>query len=199
MNIQQLQKLDSKVVKVADALLCSDGVNWEWVYENKKPYSIKGSWVYFIVKNGVIMKVGGTGMKLVERARFYQSANHWKDKPGYCNAATNPIVYHYLTNDNKVELYAISSPIEPISIQVEVCGKIETITTNVDFRPIETSYRNKVEVFNIENLIIDEDLIWDGRALQHHLKSLDLKEVNLKINKRIPKGFKVQGENLVKV
>lgn len=190
------------VKKVATAVNSKDGANWKWEYLNKdikKQCNIKAAWVYFIVKNEIVMKPGGTGMSLVNRANFYASANKWTDKAGYCNAATNPLIWHYLNNGEKIELYAVNNPMKAIKVNQIIMGKNIEFTTNPDFRPYEDEYRNIIKKYNITNNITDEDLLWDGKELQKTLNNLGLKEVNIKQNKRIPHGYKVINEQLVKV
>lgn len=192
MNIKHYVDL-SEVTKVADATISDDLVNWFWDFTDEKvckKYNKKAAWIYFIVVNGIIRKVGGTGMKLLDRMRFYASANYWTDKSGYCNAATNPIIFKYLQEGKKVEMFAIIENISPLYVDKMIGGKMRTILTNVDFRPFEKSYREDVESYNIENNIIGEDLDLDGRALQLTLISLKLKEVNVRINKRVQEGMK---------
>lgn len=181
------------VNKIADGKIDSDLVNWVWDYisnEIKTKYSKKSAWIYFIVVDGIIRKVGGTGMKLIDRVRFYFSANYWTDKPGYCNAATNPIIFHYLKKSSKVELYAIKEDIPSVEVNVMINGQKEKVKTNVDFRPIEKRYRQIIEEHNSTHNILNEDLDLDGKALQLTLIKLKLKEVNIKINKRVQEGMK---------
>jgi len=201
MKIQVIEGYN-EVEKAATAVLTDDKINWSWEYttpEMSKKCSVKAAWIYFITKNDVIMKPGGTGMAVKDRARFYATANNWKDKPGYCNAATNPLIWYHLNQGDKIELYVSTNPIKAVDINVKIFGKIETIQTNPDFRPIEGNYRTIIENYNKENNIIGEDLIWDGKDLQKTIKNLGLKEVHLKENKRIPKGYKVINEDLIKV
>jgi hypothetical protein len=192
MNIKYLSDLE-EVVKVADASIKKDLVNWEWDYVNdevKLKYSRKSAWIYFIVVDGVIRKVGGTGMKLVDRIRFYASANNWTDKPGYCNAATNPILFKYIQEGKSIEMYAVTEDVAGVWIEKVIMGEVEKIKVNVDFRPIEKMYRMKIEKYNQENNIQDEDLNLDGKALQRTLKMFGLKEVNIRENKRVQAGMK---------
>ena len=192
MNIKYLVDLE-EVIKVADASIKEDLVNWEWDYVNnevKSKYSRKSAWIYFLVVDGVIRKVGGTGMKLVDRIRFYSSANNWTDKPGYCNAATNPIVFKYLQEGKNVEMYAVTEDIAGVWVEKVIMGEVEKIKVNVDFRPIEKRYRAKIEEYNQENNIQDEDLNLDGKDLQRTLKMFGLEEVTIRENKRVQAGMK---------
>lgn len=192
MKIKVLENLN-EVVKVANASIKEDLVNWEWDYVNdevKLKYSHKSAWIYFLVVDGVIRKVGGTGMKLVDRVRFYASANNWTDKPGYCNAATNPIVFKYLQEGKNVEMYARIKDIPGAEVVDIIMGKEKVIFANVDFRPFEKEYRNDIEAYNQENNIQDEDLNLDGKDLQRTLKMFGLKEVNIRENKRVQAGMK---------
>jgi len=201
MKIQVIEQY-GEVEKAAQAILTGDKINWKWEYitpQLEKKCSIKAAWIYFIVKNDIIMKPGGTGMAVKDRARFYATANNWKDKPGYCNAATNPLIWYHLNQGDKIELYVSTNPIEAVNIDVQIFGQTKNIETNPDFRPIENNYRNIIETYNIENNIIGEDLIWDGKDLQKTIKELGLKEVHLKENKRIPEGFKVVNGDLIEV
>lgn len=199
MKINVIEKYN-EVEKAATATLCGDGANWEWKYispEVEQKCSVKAAWIYFIVKNGVIMKPGGTGMAVKDRARFYSSANRWKDKPGYCNAATNPLIWYHLNQGDTIDLYVSTNPIKAVSVDVKIFGQIKTIQTNPDFRPIEGNYRSIIEDYNAENNITEEDLIWDGKDLQKTIRELNLKEVHLRENKRIPTGYKIIDNNLV--
>jgi hypothetical protein len=192
MKIKYLVGL-GEVMKVADVSVKEDLVNWEWSYVNdevKLKYNRKSAWIYFLVVDGVIRKVGGTGMKLVDRIRFYASANHWTDKSGYCNAATNPIVFKYLQEGKSVEIYAITEDVAGEYREMPIMGEVEKIKLNVDFRPIEKRYRMKIEKYNQENNIQDEDLNLDGKDLQRTLKMFGLKEVNVRENKRVQAGMK---------
>lgn len=180
------------IIKIANANIDADLVNWSWEYVNnniKKKYGKKSAWIYFIAVDGIIRKVGGTGMALINRARFYQSANYWTDKPGYCNAATNPILFHYLQHGKKVELFAVIEDIPSLQVEARVNGKKRSALTNVDFRPFEGMWREEIEEFNIENNRINESLDLDGRALQITLAKLELNEVTQRINKRVPEGM----------
>jgi len=191
MKIKVLEDLN-EVIKVADASIMEDLVNWEWNYvsnEVKLKYSRKSAWIYFLVVDGVIRKVGGTGMKLVDRIRFYASANNWTDKPGYCNAATNPIVFKYLQEGKSIEMYVVTEDVAGVWIEKVIMGEVEKIKVNVDFRPIEKKYRMKIEKYNQENNIQDEDLNLDGKDLQRTLKMFGLKEVNVRENKRVQAGM----------
>jgi len=192
------------IVKIAYATVDSDLVNWSWNYINdeiKLKYSKKSAWIYFIVVDGIIRKVGGTGMAVVDRARFYQSANYWTDKPGYCNAATNPIIFKYLQDNKQVTLYSVPEHIKPISVKAIINGSERTLNVNVDFRPFEKLWREDIEKFNLENNRVDEDLNLDGKSLQITLSNMGLKEVHIRDNKRIPEGKKYiqQGKKWVLV
>jgi len=205
MNIKHYVDLN-EVVKIANAIISSDLVNFEWDYINKdkgvKPRGRpkKGTissqiietaaWIYFIVVDGIIRKVGGTGMKLENRLAFYANANHWSNKPGYCNAATNPIVFKYLQEGKKVELYAIRESITPIYVEKTIGGAVKRVLANIDFRPFEKEYREDIKLYNLKNNIVNEDLNLDGKSLQNLLNILGLKEVNDKVNKRVQAGIK---------
>lgn len=199
MKIEIFENKD-EVQKIAVVVDCKDGANWKFKYVSKdvkKHYSKKDSWVYFLVMDKVIMKVGGTGMDLVSRANFYQNANKWSDKAGYCNAATNPIIWYYLNQGRCIELYAIKNSLPKATFTRSIMGEEITFEINPDFRPIEGYFRKYIESYNKNNNIKDEELLWDGKPLQHTMVNLGLKEVNVKSNKRIPKGVKVVNNQLV--
>jgi hypothetical protein len=82
---------------------------------------IDNEWIYLIVINNKIVKIGGTRTGLASRACSYLCGHHVpeRNKSGKCSI-TNAHVYNtchfYLTNDYIIEMYAYKIPAVKVSL-----------------------------------------------------------------------------------
>lgn len=86
-------------------------------------FNKKNEWLYLIVINGMIVKIGGTRTGLRARTTSYISGHHIeeRDKSGDCSK-TNAFIYNtcvfYLNLGCKIELYGYELPKTELNIKI---------------------------------------------------------------------------------
>lgn len=101
---------------------------------DKDAWKREVEFVYLIVANGNIIKIGGTRKGMKGRAESYLCGHHIQErqKSGRCSV-TNAYVYNtlhfYIKHGINIEIYAYE--IEPVIVNVEVFGQIRKISAQV--------------------------------------------------------------------
>lgn len=101
---------------------------------DKKQWQKEVEYVYLIVVNGKIVKIGGTRKGLKGRAASYLCGHHVQErqKSGRCSV-TNAYVYNtlhfYLKNGFTIEIYAYE--IEPVIVDVNIFGQVRKVSAQV--------------------------------------------------------------------
>jgi hypothetical protein len=99
---------------------------------SQEAFNKKSEWLYLLVINGMIVKIGGTRTGLKGRVASYLCGHHIEErgKSGDCSK-TNGFIYNtfefYLNLGCKIQMYGYELPKTEISI--EIFGKETKITT----------------------------------------------------------------------
>tara|TARA_B110000259_G_scaffold188480_1_gene247962 strand:- start:7992 stop:8624 length:633 start_codon:yes stop_codon:yes gene_type:complete len=99
---------------------------------SQEAFNKKSEWLYLLVINGMIVKIGGTRTGLKGRVASYLCGHHIEErgKSGDCSK-TNGFIYNtfefYLNLGCKIQMYGYELPKKEISI--EIFGKETKITT----------------------------------------------------------------------
>jgi hypothetical protein len=130
-------------VKVADVVIDDDitakgkkarNTVIKFAPNNQKQWQKQVEYVYLIVVNNRIVKIGGTRKGLKGRASSYLCGHHVQErqKSGRCSV-TNAYVYNtlhfYLKNGFLIEIYAYE--IEPVIVDVDIFGQIKRVSAQV--------------------------------------------------------------------
>lgn len=147
------------VKKVADIAIWDSGIKGDnrWLFKNIDEtllYSDHRSWVYFIVCNTIIHKVGETGQPLGIRCKTHSQpksgtksrmgrlANHIDEGPRYdTDVVIREELYQKILSGG-VSLWALQCPIDNLSI---TCGGNTKIVPRTIHKHVETMYLDHIK------------------------------------------------------